>query len=116
MVSGRPRHSAVLLGAIGLLASCATMDSPSPERLAELRAKGRACNEALPDITSFSVDHFGNVQASARGADAALVERNFHECVAAQGRWATWTAGQPAPMLEPIGPDNPDPSPALRVP
>jgi hypothetical protein len=116
MAGGRLRHSTALLGAVGLLASCAAVDTPSAERLAELRTKGQACNEALPDVTSFSVDHFGNVQVSARGPDAALLERNFRECVAAQGRWAAWTVGQPAPMLEPIGPDNPDPSPALRVP
>ena len=101
------RGRALLLGAASLLAACAT---ESPERLSQLRTKAQACNEALPDVTQHNVDGTGRVWAIAQGPEASVMERNFLECVAAQGRWTTWTAGQPPPMLEPLGTDNPDPS------
>ena len=106
----------ILLGTVSLLAGCATVDSLPPERLAELRSKAKACSEALPEIARYDVDQSGTVQASvAAGTDAALIERNFQDCVAARGRWTSWAAGQPPPMLEPLGTENPD-SPALRIP
>ena len=114
MWSGRRR--AIAIGLSGLLAGCAAMDSMPPEQLSALRAKAQACNEALPDITHHDVDRFGRVQAYAQGPEADVIHRTFLDCVAAQGRWTTWAPGQPPPMLEPIGPDNPDPNPALRVP
>jgi hypothetical protein len=106
---------AILLGVVSLVAGCAAVDSLPPERLAELRSKAKACSEVLPDIARYDVDRSGNVQASAGGTEAALIERNFQDCVAARGRWTTWVAGQPPPMLEPLGTENPD-SPALRIP
>ena len=112
----RSQHPAVLLGAMGLLAACASVDTAPPERIADLRAKGKACNQALPDVAHFDVDRYGEVQVWARGPEAALIERNFRDCVAAQGRWAKWAAGDPAPMLDPPGPDNPDANPGLRIP
>lgn len=101
------RGRALVLGAASLLAGCA---SASPERLAELRTKAQACQEALPDVRQYNVDGFGSVWVIADGPESAVIERNFQECVAARGRWTTWTAGQPAPMLEPLGTENPDPS------
>jgi hypothetical protein len=92
------------------------MESAPPDRLNDLRAKARACSEALPTISQYDVDRFGRVRASAQGPEASVIERNFFDCVAARGRWTTWMPGQPAPMLEPPGTENPDPSPALRVP
>jgi hypothetical protein len=92
------------------------MESVPPERLDELRARATACAEALPAITRHDVDRFGAVRASARGPEPDVIERNFGDCVARRGRWTTWTPGQPAPMLEPLGPDNPDAQPALRLP
>ncbi len=103
-------------GAIGLLAGCASMESAPPERVAELRASAQACSQALPAVSSYDVDRFGRVRVSARGSEADVIERNFHDCVGRRGRWTTWAPGQPAPMLDPPGTDNPDPSPALRVP
>jgi hypothetical protein len=117
---GRPARSAVRralrLGVLGLLAGCAAMESVPPERRAELEARAKACGEALPTISRYDVDHFGRVSATAQGAEADVIERNFMDCVFTRGRWGSWVAGQPAPMLEPLGPDNPDPSPALRIP
>ena len=107
---------AMALGLAALLAGCAAMDSVPPEQLSALRAKAQACSEALPDITHHDVDRFGRVQASAQGPEADVIHRNFLDCVAARGRWTTWAPGQPPPMLDPIGPDNPDQNPALRVP
>jgi hypothetical protein len=107
---------AVIPGLVGLLAGCAAMEGAPPERVAELKTKAAACSEALPEIRQYGVDRFGAVQASATGSDAALVERNFQDCVFGRGRWTSWAAGQPAPMLEPLGPDNPDPNPGLRMP
>jgi hypothetical protein len=106
----------VVPGLIGFIAGCAAMEGAPPERLAELRTKARACNEALPEISRYDVDRSGAVWGSATGSDAALIERNFQDCVFGRGRWTSWAAGQPAPMLEPLGPDNPDPNPGLRVP
>jgi hypothetical protein len=103
------RRRALVLGVASLLAACAT-ESMSPERVSELRAKGDACKEALPDVSQFNVDGSGRVWAIATGPQSNLIERNFQDCVAARGRWTTWTAGQPPPMLEPLGEDNPDPS------
>jgi hypothetical protein len=111
------RVSATLaLGLSGLLAGCASMESAPPERLAELRASAQACSQALPAVSYYDVDRFGRVRASAQGAEADVIERNFHDCVGRRGRWTTWAPGQPAPMLDPPGTENPDPSPALRVP
>ncbi len=107
---------AILPGLVTLLAGCASMQSAPSERLEELRAKARACSEALPAISSYGVDRFGNVQVVARDPDAGLIERNFSDCLSSRGRWATWEAGQPAPMLEPPGTDNPDPDLGRRVP
>jgi hypothetical protein len=101
---------------LGLLAGCASMESATPERLAELRASAEACGAALPAVASHGVDRFGNVRVSAGGPEPDVIERNFRDCVARRGRWATWQPGQSAPMLEPPGPDNPDAQPALRVP
>ena len=109
-------RSTILAALVVLLAGCAAMDSAPPEQLASLRSKATACGDALPGITQHDVDRFGRVRAAATGPDAALLERNFQDCVFARGRWAQWTPGQSAPMLEPPGPDNPDASPALRVP
>ena len=106
----------ILPGLVGLLAGCAAMQSAPPERLEELRTKARACSEALPAISSYGVDRFGNVQAVAQDPDAGLIERNFSDCLSSRGRWATWEAGQPAPMLEPPGADDPDPELGRRVP
>ena len=92
------------------------MESAPPERLAELRASGQACAEVLPAVTSHDVDRFGNVRVTAGGPEADVFERNFRDCVARRGRWTSWAPGQPAPMLDPLGPDNPDTSPALRIP
>ncbi len=112
-----PRVGGVLaLGLCGLLAGCAAMESAPPERLAELRASAQACSQALPALTSYDVDRFGRVRASAQGPEADVIERNFFDCVGRRGRWATWVPGQPAPLLDPPGTENPDPSPALRVP
>jgi hypothetical protein len=110
-----PCH-AILIGVVTLLAGCAAMESAPPERLAELRARARACGEALPAITRYDVDRFGAVRASAGGPEPDVIERNFAECVAGRGRWTKWAAGQPAPMLEPLGTENPDPEPGRRVP
>lgn len=107
---------AILAGMTGVLTGCASMESAPPDRLSELRAKAQACSEALPAISQHSVDRFGRVQASAQGPEASLMERNFFDCVAARGRWTTWTPGQSPPMLEPLGTDTPDPNPGLRVP
>ena len=103
------RSRAILLGAAGLVAACAA-ESVSPERLAEIRAKAGACQEALPDVSRYNVDGSGQAWVVAQGPEAGLIERNFQDCLAARGRWARWTAGQPPPMLEPLGADNPDPS------
>jgi hypothetical protein len=107
---------AILGSLAGLLASCASMESAPPERLTQLRTKATACSDALPAITQHDVDRFGRVTAAAGGPEADVIQRNFQDCVFARGRWVQWTPGQPAPMLEPLGPDNPDPSPGLRVP
>jgi hypothetical protein len=104
------------LGLLGLFAGCASMSSAPPERLAELRATAQACAEALPDVTRHGVDRFGNVQVAAGGPEPDVIERNFRDCVARRGRWATWMPGQPAPMLDPLGTENPDPQPSLRLP
>jgi hypothetical protein len=104
------------VGLSGFLAGCAAMESAPPERLAELRASAQACSQALPAVSHHDVDRFGRVQVSAQGPEADVIERNFYDCVARRGRWTTWAPGQPAPMLDPPGPENPDPSPALRVP
>ena len=101
---------ALILGAASLLAACASVDSVPPERLAEMRMKGQACKEALPDVNQFNVDDSGRVWAMASGPEANVIERNFQDCVAARGRWTTWTAGQPPPMLEPLGEDSPNPT------
>jgi len=105
-----------LMCVLGVLAGCAAMESAPPERLSELRSKATACSEALPAISQHGVDRFGAVRASATGPDADLVERNFQDCVFGRGRWASWAAGQSAPMLEPLGTDDPDPTPGRRVP
>jgi hypothetical protein len=107
---------AMLAGLAALLAGCASMESAPPGRLSELKEKASACGEALPAVTHHDVDRFGRVRATAAGPEPAVIERNFQDCVFARGRWARWTPGQPAPMLEPPGPDNPDSTPALRVP
>jgi hypothetical protein len=107
---------ATLASMVVWLAACASMESAPPERLTQLRTKATACNEALPAITQHDVDRFGRVTAIAGGPEADAVYRNFQDCVFARGRWVQWTPGQPAPMLEPLGPDNPDASPALRIP
>ena len=104
------------VGLVGLLTGCASMESAPPERLTELRASAQACSQALPAVTYHDVDRFGRVRASAQGPEADVIERNFHDCVGRRGRWTTWSPGQPAPMLDPPGTENPDPSPALRVP
>src|SRR5262249_62248222 len=103
------RGGVLLLGAASLLAACAA-ESVSPERLTALRTKGQACKEALPDVSQFNVDGSGSVWVIAQGPEAAVIERNFQDCVAGRGRWTTWTAGQPPPMLEPLGTENPNPS------
>jgi hypothetical protein len=113
---GRRGPHVIFLGVLWFLAGCAAMEGVSPERRAELRTKAKTCSEALPPISQYDVDRFGAVRATATGPDAELIERNFQDCVAGRGRWTTWVAGQPAPMLEPLGPDNPDPNPALRMP
>ena len=110
------RSLRIFLAVLSLLAGCASMESASPERLTELRSKAQACSEALPAISAYDVDRFGRVRATAQGPQASLIERNFVDCVSSQGRWTTWAPGQPAPMLEPLGSENPDPNPALRVP
>jgi hypothetical protein len=113
----RPRLGPMLrAGAAGLLVGCAAMASAPPERVAELRTRSAACREALPAVREHDVDRFGRVRATATGPDADAVERNFQECVFGRGRWARWAPGESAPMLEPLGPDTPDASPALRVP
>jgi len=115
-VNQSPLRRAIFLSLVSLLAGCAEMESAPPERLTNLRTKAQACSEALPAISQYDVDRFGRVRASAQGPDAGVIERNFVDCVAARGRWTTWVPGQSAPMLEPLGTENPDPSPALRVP
>jgi hypothetical protein len=110
------RGWAVTLSVAALAAGCAAMESLPPEQLSALQAKAQACSEALPDVTHHAVDRFGRVQASVQGPEAELIHRNFLDCVAARGRWTTWAPGQPAPMLEPLGSDAPDPNPALRIP
>jgi hypothetical protein len=107
---------AILPGLVILLTGCAAMESAPPERLADLRAKATACSEALPDVTQHDVDRFGRVRVVARGPEADVIERNFLDCVLVRGRWAQWKAGQPAPMLEPLGTDNPDPEVGRRMP
>jgi hypothetical protein len=107
---------AIGVGLLGLFVGCASMESVPPERLDALRTSAEACKEALPAVTYQAVDRFGNVQVSAGGPEPAVIERNFRDCVARRGRWATWAPGQPAPMLEPLGTDAPDPQPALRLP
>ena len=109
------RH-AILPGLVSLLAGCAAMQSAPPERLAELKTKGAACGEALPAIRSYEVDRFGHVRASAEDPEAEMIERNFFDCISSRGRWATWEAGQPAPMLEPVGTEDPEPDLGRRVP
>lgn len=111
-----PLCRAAFAGAVVLLTGCASMESAPPERLNDLRARAQACSQALPSISHYDVDRFGRVQASAQGPEASEIERNFFDCVAARGRWTAWMPGQPAPMLEPLGTENPDASPALRVP
>jgi hypothetical protein len=111
-----PLRRAVLVGVASLLTGCASMESAPPDRLNDLRTKAQACSEALPTISQYDVDRFGRVRASAQGPEASVIERNFFDCVAARGRWTTWMPGQPAPMLEPLGTENPDPNPGLRVP
>jgi hypothetical protein len=106
----------VLSGLVGLFVGCAAMESVPPERLDELRIRAKACSEALPAVAHWDVDRFGAVRASAGGPEPDVMERNFGDCVARRGRWTAWTPGQPPPMLEPIGTETPDPSPALRVP
>jgi hypothetical protein len=113
---GRAIMRRAIVASLAILAGCASMESAPPERLTQLRTKATACSEALPAITHHDVDRFGRVTATAGGPEADVIQRNFQDCVFARGRWVQWTAGQPAPMLEPPGPDNPDPSPALRVP
>ena len=103
------RSCAIVLGAASLLAACA-VESVPPERLTEIRAKAQACQDALPDVSRYNVEGSGQVWVMAQGPEAGVIARNFQDCVAARGRWGTWTAGQPAPMLEPIGTENPDPS------
>ena len=103
------RGGALLVGSVCLLAACATASVPS-ERLATIRTKAEACKEALPDVSQFNVDGSGSVWVIAQGPEVAVIERNFQDCVAARGRWTTWTAGQPPPMLEPLGTENPSPS------
>jgi hypothetical protein len=107
---------AILSGLVSLLAGCAAMQSAPPERRTELRTKATACSEALPAISQYDVDRFGTVRASARGPEADVIERNFFDCVSGRGRWVKWVPGQPAPMLEPLGTENPDPEPGRRVP
>lgn len=92
------------------------MESAPSANLDALRASAQACGEALPDVAYHAVDRFGNVQVSAGGAEPPVIERNFRDCLARRGRWADWAPGQPAPMLEPLGTENPDPQPALRIP
>ena len=104
------------VGLAGLLAGCASMESAPEGRLAELRASAQACSQALPAVSHYSVDRFGRVQVSVQGSEADVIERNFHDRIARRGRWSAWTPGQPPPMLDPPGTENPDPSPALRVP
>jgi hypothetical protein len=110
------RCRVIVPGLMCALVGCATMESVPPERLSELRSKATACSDALPAISHHGVDRFGAVRASATGPDADLIERNFQDCVFGRGRWAAWVAGQPAPMLEPLGTDDPDPTPGRRVP
>ena len=107
---------AIFPGLVSLLAGCAAMQSAPPERLAELRSQATACSEALPAISHYEVDRFGIVRASARGPEAGVIERNFLDCVLGRGRWVEWVPGLPAPMLEPLGTENPDPDPGRRVP
>lgn len=107
---------AIFSSLLGLLTGCAAMESAAPERLAALRAKAQGCSQALPAIARYDVDRFGTLRASAEGPDADVIERNFFDCVSARGRWITWTPGQPAPMLEPLGADTPDPELGHRVP
>ena len=114
MWSGRRR--AIAIGLSGLLAGCAAMGSMPPEQLSALRAKAQACNEALPDITHHDVDRFGRVQAYAQGPQAERHPPELPRLVAARGRWTTWAPGRPPPMLDPIGPDNPDPNPRFASP
>jgi hypothetical protein len=116
MTPGATMRRAILPGLVSLLAACAAMESAPPERLAELRAKATACSVALPDITQYDVDRFGRVRMVAGGSEPDVIERNFLDCVFVRGRWAQWKAGQPAPMLEPLGTDNPDPEVGRRVP
>jgi hypothetical protein len=116
MTPGATIRRAILPGLVSLLAACAAMESAPPERLAELRAKATACSVALPDITQYDVDRFGRVRMVAGGSEPDVIERNFLDCVFVRGRWAQWKAGQPAPMLEPLGTDNPDPEVGRRVP
>jgi hypothetical protein len=111
-----PLRRAILVGVASLLTGCASMESAPSDRLDGLRTKAQACSEALPTISQYDVDRFGRVRASAQGPEASVIERNFFDCVDARGRWTTWTPGQPAPMLEPLGTENPDPNPGLRVP
>ena len=111
-----PLRRAMFLGVISLWAGCAAMESAPPERLTDLRTRAQACSAALPAISQYDVDRFGRVRASAQGPEAGVIERNFFDCVSARGRWATWLPGQPAPMLEPLGTENPDPEPGRRVP
>jgi hypothetical protein len=104
------------LGLLGAVAGCAAMESAPPERLTALRARGQACSEALPAVTGYDVDRFGRVRVTVGGPEAGVIERNFFECLESRGRWATWSPGQSAPLLEPPGTEPPDPAPALRVP
>ena len=116
-VNQRPLlRRAILASLAGFLAGCASMEPVPPERLNDLRTKAEACSKALPTISQYDVDAFGHVRASAQGPEASEIERNFFDCVAARGRWMTWMPGQPPPMLEPLGTENPDPNPGLRVP
>jgi hypothetical protein len=115
-VNQSPLHRVIFLSAVSLLTGCAAMESAPSERLTDLRTKAQACSEALPAISQYDVDRFGRVRASAQGPEAGVFERNFFDCVSARGRWTTWLPGQPAPMLEPLGTDPPDPNLGVRVP
>ena len=80
---------ALVFALVVILTACATTPPPSPEEIAELRAKVNACHRELPSDMRSEVDRFGKVIVRGRPmtAGALPTPTKFYDCVFGAGRW-----------------------------
>jgi hypothetical protein len=94
-----------------LTAACAaTPPAATPERVADLRARAKACHRHLPSDYRYEVDRFGSVRVTGPTSGTPLQTAAFNDCIFGAGQWKDPVARPPAaapPVAVPVTPPAP---------